>query len=168
MTDGPQRRLPADSDIDLHEPGQRAELRAHPWLVLSVISAGGSLGASARYLLGVAVPTPASGFPWTTLAINVGGCLLIGALMVLVTHVWVRRRLVRPFLGVGVLGGFTTFSTYIVEIQRLLDVGAAGRALAYLAGTLGAAIVATWVGLVVTRAVLRLALRRGAAFPVGR
>jgi CrcB protein len=144
-------RMPIDSDLDLRVPRQRYELRRAPWAVLGVISAGGLLGASARYELGVAFPAAPPGFPWTIFAINTVGCLLIGALMVVVTDVWAGRRLVRPFLGVGVLGGFTTFSTYIVDIRSLLDAGAAGLALAYLAGTVVAAMVATWVGLVAMR-----------------
>src|SRR5262249_41845566 len=104
-------------------------------------------GATARYGIGLLFPTAEGAFPWATFGINVFGCLLIGLLMVFVSEVWVGRRLVRPFLGVGVLGGFTTFSTYIVEIQRLVDVRAAGTAMLYLAGTVVAALVATWTGL---------------------
>ncbi|MGN9908914.1 fluoride efflux transporter CrcB [Phytohabitans sp. LJ34] len=132
-------------------PRQRAELRRAPWAVLSVISAGGALGASARYGLDRAFPAAPDGFPWAIFWVNVSGCLLIGVLMVLVVDVWTGRPLVRPFLGVGVLGGFTTFSTYAVDIQRLVDTGAAGTGLLYLAGTLLAALAATWVGLGVTR-----------------
>jgi CrcB protein len=148
--------LPADSDVDLHLPAQRVELRRAPWSVLGVISFGGALGATARYALGRAYPPDPTGFPWTTFAINVAGCLLLGVLMVLVTEVWTSRPLVRPFLGVGVLGGFTTFSTYIGESKRLVDAGAAGTALAYLAGTVVAAMAATWVGLSLARGALRL------------
>jgi len=148
--------LPADSDVDLHEPAQRTELRRAPRAVLGAISIGGTLGASARYGLGRAFPQDPTGFPWTTFTINVTGCLLLGALMVLVTEVWPRQRLVRPFVGVGVLGGFTTFSTYIGETVRLVDAGAAVTALEYLAGTVVAAMAATWVGLGAVRGALRL------------
>ena len=147
--------LPADSDVDLQVPRQRGELRRAPAAVLAAIAAGGALGSSARYGLGVAFPAGPAGVPWATFAVNVSGCLMIGALMVLVTQVWPARPLLRPFLGVGVLGGYTTFSTYIVEIKHLLDAGAAVTALAYLAGTLAAAVVATWLGLAVTRRLLR-------------
>jgi CrcB protein len=155
------RALPADSDVDLHVTGQRAELRRAPWAVLSAISAGGALGATARFGLGRAFPAAPGGFPWTTFLINVSGCLLIGVLMVLVSDVWTGRRLVRPFVGVGVLGGFTTFSTYVVDIQRLVDAGAAGTGLAYLAGTAVAAVAATYVGIVVARWAVRPRRRDG-------
>src|SRR5262245_59085177 len=123
MSDPGPQHLPADSDVDLHEPRQRAELR-HPASVLISISLGGALGAAARYGLGVAFPTAPGEFPWTIFMVNVVGCLLIGVLMVLVTEVFANRALLRPFLGVGVLGGFTTFSTYVEQIRQLLVDGA--------------------------------------------
>jgi CrcB protein len=156
-----ERQLPADSDVDLHNPRQRRELLGAPWRILGAISAGGALGALARYGLSTAFPAPPGGFPWATFTINVTGCALIGVLMVLVTDVWASHRYLRPFLGVGVLGGYTTFSTYILDIQRLVAAGAAPTALAYLAGTLLAALTATWLAVTATRAVLRARRRRG-------
>lgn len=126
--------------------GRRTRHRP-PWAVLGVVAAGGVLGALARYGIGLAVPHPPSGFPWATFAINVSGCLLIGVLMVLVTDVWPGHRLLRPFLGTGLLGGYTTFSTYVVDVQHLLAAGAARTALTYLVGTLLAALVAVQVGM---------------------
>src|SRR5204862_7063863 len=119
--------------------------------VLAVVAVGGGLGAVARYGAGQLWPTPPGGFPWATFAVNVLGCLLIGVLMVLITEVWSAHRLARPFLGVGVLGGFTTFSTYAVDIQQLVAAGAARAALAYLAGTLVAALAAGYAGIALTR-----------------
>lgn len=126
-----------------------------PWAVLGVVAAGGVLGALARYGIGLAVPHEPAGFPWATFAINVSGCLLIGVLMVLVTDVWPGHRLLRPFLGTGLLGGYTTFSTYVVDVQHLLGAGAARTALVYLVGTLLAALVAVQVGMAATRWVTR-------------
>lgn len=146
--------LPTDSDVDLHDPKQRAELHK-PWTVLAAISIGGSIGALARYGVTLAVPPRARSFPWATFGINVLGCLLIGVLMVLVTEVWPKQRLIRPFLGVGVLGGFTTFSTYVVDIQRLADQGASAIALAYLLGTVVAALVAVYTGIAVTERLVK-------------
>lgn len=158
--------LPIDSDIDLHVERQRTELFRTHGAVLAAISAGGAAGALARYGLGVAFPPGQTGFPWATFGINAAGSLLIGVLMVLVVEVWEAHRLIRPFLGVGVLGGFTTFSTYVVDVQRLVNAGAAGTALAYLAATLVAAILAAYVGLTVTRiALTRTAVTRPAGRP---
>ncbi|KAA0909358.1 fluoride efflux transporter FluC, partial [Streptomyces apricus] len=100
-------------------------------------------------------PGEGGGFPWTTFWVNVTGCFLIGVLMVLVTEVRTPHRLVRPFLGTGVLGGFTTFSTYAVDIERLLDAGRPRTAFAYLAATLLAALAVVWAAVALTRACAR-------------
>ncbi|MBQ0883168.1 MULTISPECIES: fluoride efflux transporter CrcB [Streptomyces] len=119
--------------------------------VLAVVAAGGALGAAARYGAALLWPTAAGGFPWTTLLVNAVGCAVIGVFMVVVTDVWAAHRLVRPFFGTGVLGGFTTFSTYAVDIQHLLRSGEAGTGLAYLAVTVVAALAAVWCSASLTR-----------------
>jgi CrcB protein len=144
--------LPRDPDVDLHDIRQRREL--HPD-VLIAIAVGGAIGAGSRYGIGLAFPAGRMGFPWATFGVNVSGCFLIGVLMVLVSEVWTGQRLVRPFFGVGILGGYTTFSTYVVDIQRLVNTGAAGIALLYLGGTLLAAVTATTAGIELTRRVVR-------------
>ncbi|WP_436838003.1 FluC/FEX family fluoride channel [Micromonospora rifamycinica] len=134
-----------DPDVDLRVPADRGELTAHPAAVLGAIAAGGVLGALARAGVQTALPHTPTGFPWSTFTVNVTGCLLIGALM----GVLGRRRvgpLVRPFLAVGVLGGFTTFSAYVVDVHRALAAGAAGTALGYLAATLVGGLLAVAAG----------------------
>jgi CrcB protein len=153
-------QLPGDPDVDLHVAPQRFELRRAPWAVLGMISVGGALGALTRYGLAVAWPHRPDQFPWATFVTNVSGCLLIGVLMVLITEVWSAHRLLRPFLGVGVLGGFTTFSTYTVDIQQLVAAGAARTGLVYLAGTLAAALAAVYAGITLTRLATRTHPRR--------
>jgi CrcB protein len=113
------------------------------------------LGAEARYGVSLLLPHPPDAFPWSTLLVNAVGCLLIGVLMVVINELTTPHRLARPFLGVGVLGGFTTFSTYAVDVQRLLLAGHPGTALAYLAGTVAAALVAVSLGATATRITLR-------------
>ena len=121
--------------------------------VLVVITVGGMLGAVTRHAVSLAVPTARGGLPWSTLIVNVTGCMLIGVLMVLILEARQAHPLVRPFIGVGVLGGYTTFSTYAVDAQVLIAEGRPGLALAYLAGTAAAALVAVQLGVVLTRAV---------------
>ena len=128
--------------------------RPVPWAVLGAISLGGMLGTLARYGLAVAFPDAPRGFPWATFAVNISGCLLIGVLMVLVADVWAGRRIVRPLLGTGLLGGYTTFSTYAVEVDRLARDGAVGVATVYLLGTVGLALAAVYAGSAGTRAML--------------
>ena len=148
----PLPKGPVDPDVDLRIDGRAG--RAHDPLVLGAIAAGGAIGASARYLIGLGWPTPAGGFPISTLIINVVGCGLIGILMVVVTDVLTRQRLLRPFLGTGVLGGFTTFSTYAVDIQRLVMAGHAANALLYLTVTVAGALLAVWATVSATRALI--------------
>jgi CrcB protein len=136
-----------DPDVDVHVPRQRAELRRAPWAVLGAISAGGVAGSLARY----GISEAASGSVWATLAINVAGCLLIGVLMVVITELRDAHPLTRPFLGVGVLGGFTTFSAYVVDIQRLVEGGDPRTALIYLAATPLCALIAVYAGVRSTR-----------------
>ncbi|WP_431952905.1 fluoride efflux transporter CrcB [Nocardia lijiangensis] len=131
--------------------GPQARTPAVEPTVLLVISLGGGLGAVLRYVVGLGWPTPPGQVPWSTLAINVSGCFAIGILMVLITEVWVAHRLLRPFLGIGLLGGFTTFSTYALEIRRLLESGATTEALGYLGGTVAASLGAVWLGMGVAR-----------------
>ncbi|WP_007024056.1 fluoride efflux transporter FluC [Saccharomonospora iraqiensis] len=129
--------------------------------VLLVIAAGGALGSLARYGLTLALPYPTGGFAGATLTANVVGCLLIGVLTELLTRRAGAPRLVRPFLGIGVLGGFTTLSTYVLDT---LDTAAAGRpvlAVVYAAGSLAASLAAVVAGTLVTRAALRPRPRRG-------
>jgi fluoride exporter len=142
---------PIDPDVDLRIEPQRRELVRSHGAVLAVIAVGGGLGSIARYGLSELLPTPAGTFPWATFITNVSGCFLIGVLMVLITDVWSAHRLVRPFLGVGVLGGYTTFSTYAVETRGLLQPGTVALAFTYLAGTLICAMLAVLFGVWLTR-----------------
>ncbi|MFF4898093.1 fluoride efflux transporter CrcB [Streptomyces sp. NPDC001068] len=123
--------------------------------VLAVVAVGGAAGACARYAAALLWPTGSAAFPWTTLCVNALGCLIIGVFMVMVTELWSAHPLLRPFFGTGVLGGFTTFSTYCADIERLVREGMAGAALAYLALTVAAAMVAVTIGARVGRRAVR-------------
>ncbi|MFI6243160.1 fluoride efflux transporter CrcB [Micromonospora sp. NPDC050795] len=153
-------QLPTNPDVDLRVARQRAELRRGTASLLATIAAGGVIGAVVRYALSVAWPHAPGEFPWSTFVTNVTGCLLIGVLMVLITEAWAAPRLVRPFLGVGVLGGYTTFSTYAVDIQQAVAAGHPRTALVYLAGTLTAALAAVYTGIILTRLATRQHPRR--------
>ncbi|MEH1165049.1 CrcB family protein [Micromonospora sp. CPCC 205539] len=135
-----------DPDVDLRVPGDRRELTTRPATVLAAIAVGGVLGALARAGLQQAVPHGPTGFPWATFGINLTGCLLIGVLMAVLGHLGGGHPLVRPFLGVGVLGGFTTFSSYAVDVQQAVVAGAPATALAYLAATVLGALIAVALG----------------------
>ncbi|MGW4732397.1 fluoride efflux transporter CrcB [Streptomyces shenzhenensis] len=125
--------------------------------MLTVIAVGGAIGACARYAAALLWPTGTADFPWTTLGVNAVGCLVIGVFLVAITEGWTAHPLLRPFFGTGVLGGFTTFSTYCADIERLVRAERVGLALAYLLATVVLALVAVRIGAVAAR---RLALTR--------
>jgi CrcB protein len=115
---------------------------------LLAVALGGALGSVTRYGLGLAWPEPpGTGFPWTTFTINVTGSLAIGVLVAVLGAT--PHPLLRPLLGTGVLGGFTTFSTYAEQVRALVAAGRVGIAAAYVLGTVAAAIGAASVGLLV-------------------
>lgn len=130
-----------DAPVSSRRPGD--------WDVLLAIALGGVVGAEARYGLTRAVPPPEAAWPWATLLANVAGSALIGLLMS-----WVdatrAHRLARPLLGVGVLGGFTTFSTFGLDAYRLVQAHRPALALAYVGvsvlACLGAVAVADATG----------------------
>jgi CrcB protein len=140
-----------DPDVDLHVRSQRRELVRTHGAVLLVIALGGGIGSVGRYGVSQLLPTMPGGFPWGTFGTNVSGCFLIGVLMVLISDVWSAHRLLRPFVGVGVLGGFTTFSTYAVEVRGLLAPGSATTAFAYLVATPVCALLAVVGAVALTR-----------------
>lgn len=129
---------------------------------LMAIAVGGGIGSVARYLLSVAFPA-GHGFPWTVFAVNVSGCFCLGLLMVYLLDVWPPRRYLRPFLAIGLLGGYTTFSTYAGGVMTLLTGGAPALADAYALTSILAALVAVWFGLKAGRAAAGLPARTAAA-----
>jgi fluoride exporter len=144
-----------DPDVDLHDPAQRRELTDYGWRVLAVIALGGVIGAELRYGTGLLFPPGRRSFPWATLLVNVVGGFGIGALMAVLGRARRPHPLIRPLLGVGVLGGFTTFSTYSTDTYRLIDAGRPALALGYAALTLVAALAATLAGHAVVSALPR-------------
>ncbi|MEW9531635.1 CrcB family protein [Microbispora sp. NPDC049125] len=136
--------------------GRAAARPARRYGVLCAVALGGGLGSVARYLVGVAIPSSPGRLPWGTFVINVSGSLALGLLMVLVLEVWPPRRYVRPFLGVGFLGGYTTFSTVTAELLGLPPAGA----VAYALGSLAAGLAAVWAGMTLARLAASAARRR--------
>lgn len=118
----------------------------HHWDVLGVIAFGGALGTLARYGLGLTIPFRTDGFPWSTLVVNVSGCLAIGAFMAAITEMFTAHRLLRPFLGIGVLGGYTTFSSYVIDTIRLAHAGHYRAAVGYSMATLFGSLIAVLAG----------------------
>lgn len=128
-------------------------LYAYLWVML-----GSALGGGARLYVSTLVARGAgTSFPWGTLAVNVAGCLLVGALGALfepASPLHVRQDL-RVFLVVGVLGGFTTFSAFSLEALLLVQRGQASAAIGYVALSLAGCLLAAWLSYAVVSAGLR-------------
>lgn len=129
-------------------------LRAVSVPALIAVAAGGAIGAVGRYGLNVAFPFEPGEFDVATLIANTVGGLLIGILMITVTEVAPGLSGIRPFVGVGILGGFTTFSTYIIDIGQAANAGATALAVVFAFTTMAAALLAAAVGMYATRRLL--------------
>jgi CrcB protein len=153
--------IPIDPDLDPSDPAEptvhphqrrprRPSGRAQPD-VLAVVALGGMLGASARYGIARWLPTPHDGFPWATFWTNLSGSFLLGLLLVVLLERFPPTRLVRPFLATGVIGAFTTMSTYEVETALLIKDGQAGTGLLYGLGSLVAGLLLAYAGILAGR-----------------
>ena len=116
--------------------------------ILLSVALGGAVGASARYLfaslLGVWV---GGGFPWHTLAVNIHGSFALGVFIELSALVWSPSAELRAFVAVGVLGGFTTFSAFSMDLVLLAERGRMESAALYAAASVGFAIAGLFAGL---------------------
>jgi fluoride exporter len=144
------RRRPTGTGAGEPEPGPEATPRRAPprpaLEVLAVVAVGGALGTLGRYELALTVPTRAGAVPWSVLLVNVVGAFALGVFATLALERWRPTRLLRPFLGVGLCGGLTTFSTWMVDVARLADTGRVATAGVDVALTLGAGFIALLAG----------------------
>lgn len=116
------------------------------------IAGGGAIGALLRHALNNAVSGPAgSAFPWGILLCNVLGSFVMGLLIALFAGVWEPPQEIKTFLTVGLLGGFTTFSSYSMDTVLLFERGAYGAAAFYAAGSVVLAVAALAGGMVLVR-----------------
>ncbi|MFC0863989.1 fluoride efflux transporter CrcB [Sphaerimonospora cavernae] len=166
--------LPIDPDVDVRDERAHPERdafrppasrfprgRRRTWDILAMIAAGGGLGSLARYLAGQAIPVQPGAFPWASFLVNAIGCFALGALMVFVLDVWPPSRYARPFLGVGFIGGFTTFSTFTAEIVDLVSRAAWTPVAMYTSASLIVGLAAVWAGIVLARTIAGLPVRQG-------
>lgn len=125
-----------------------------PLRLIAVVAVGGMAGALARHVVEILMPWQAPGWPWAIFIVNVVGCFAIGIATGILADARARGALVpqwwRPLVVTGFLGGFTTFSTYILEVVILIESGASAAlvvALTYLMGSVLAGITFVWLGL---------------------
>jgi CrcB protein len=137
------------SPFDQSRPPRWPRLRADVMLVIFV---GGCLGGWARYGITSAWPTRTGRFPWATLSVNVAGAFILTIVIVAAADI-VSSRYLRPLLGTGFCGAFTTFSSIVVTSDLLFAHHHPGTAVAYLAASIVAGLAAASLGLVLGRAV---------------
>jgi CrcB protein len=119
---------------------------------LLLVMLGGALGAGARHLAGVAGPRwLGPGFPWATLFVNLLGSLLIGLLAGWLVRAGGSEQ-ARLFLAVGVLGGFTTFSAFSLELGLMVQRGELATAVAYVLASVVGGVLLLFAGLWIMRA----------------
>ena len=109
------------------------------------------LGALARWAVGGGLPHSPGTWPWATFLVNVTGCLFIGVLLAVLLARFPRSPWLRPFLAVGVLGGYTTYSTFAVEAVRLAEGGRPGLAAGYVLASVIGGVAAVVAGLLAGR-----------------
>lgn len=121
-----------------------------------VIAAGGAIGAVARHFVGgrVMVALGLPGFPWGTLTVNVVGALLMGAIVELAALRLSLSDPMRAFLTVGLLGGFTTFSAFSLEVALLMQKNLHLQAFLYVLASVLLTVAAVFAGLYLVRLVL--------------
>jgi fluoride exporter len=156
--------LPIDPDLAPSDPGEpvvaghrrlgRPRYRRVQPDVLAVIALGGMAGATARFKLAEALPTSAGHFPWATFWTNLSGSFLLGFLLVVLLERFRPTRYLRPFLATGILGAYTTMSTYLVETTLLVKDGHAVTGAVYGVGSLVAGISLAYAGMAAARLTL--------------
>ncbi|HVL04687.1 MAG TPA: fluoride efflux transporter CrcB [Acidimicrobiales bacterium] len=115
--------------------------------VLGAIALGGALGTAARYGVAQLFPTRPGSFPWSTLWTNLSGSFALGVVVAIVLQRFPPSRYVRPFVAVGFLGAYTTYSTFVAETVVLVRDGEALVAVIYAALSLIAGLLLAWAGI---------------------
>jgi CrcB protein len=123
--------------------------------VLAVIAVGGMLGATARYELTRALPARAGHFPWATFWTNCSGSFALGFIGVLLAQRFAQRRRLRLFIATGIIGAYTTMSTFAVETVVLLKDGHSAVALAYVTASVVAGVCLAYASFGAARLLLR-------------
>lgn len=123
------------------------------WGILIAVALGGAIGSLARYLIAGAIQSAAwPGFPWGIFVVNISGGLAMGLIVELSALKLSLSPELRSFLTVGVLGGYTTFSTFSLDSALLIERGAYASAAAYMAGSAILSVLALFAGLWIVRA----------------
>lgn len=166
---GNDPRLPLDPDVDTTEDrrhrsgtGAATGVFARPrrsrwprihWLTVLAVAGGGFFGGLVRYAVGLALPAPHGGFPWSIFLVNTAGAFLLALLLVLVLEVLPPTTYLRPVLGTGFCGALTTFSSVATGVDQLVARGHAATAVGYVVASLLAGLAAASFGIVLGRSI---------------
>jgi fluoride exporter len=142
-----ERRRAEQASVD---PELLARSQRHP-AILAAIAVGGVAGTAARYGMSRLIHVTPGSFPWATFTINITGSFVLGVLLTLIIERWPPSQYVRPFVTIGFLGAYTTFSTYMVETDVLVKDHHADIAVAYVVASLVVGLIAVYAGIVVAR-----------------
>jgi fluoride exporter len=155
--------LPVDPDLEVDEDADRAPRAPHlRWSAIGLVAAGGALGTFLRYALTLVVPSW-NGIPLAILLINVTGAFLLGLLLEALVRGGPdrgRRQAIRLFAGTGILGGYTTYSTFAVDTDGLLVAAQFGAGALYGLATVLIGAAASVAGIVLGAALHRAHDRR--------
>jgi len=123
------------------------------WYSILLVALGSACGGVARFLMQYAFASWVGvSFPWGTLCVNALGCFAIG-----LTYGLTEKSLARHFIGVGILGGFTTFSSFSFETMALMQDDHPGAALGYVGLSMGSCLALVWLGWLAAQALRRAA-----------
>lgn len=121
------------------------------------VALGGAIGASLRYGAGIWLFKPSGLFPWATWIVNILGCFAAGVFFAFSQKYPVLQQEARLFLMVGILGGFTTFSSFGLESFQLLKQGQMSLAFIYMASSVIVGVIALIIGFYLTHSLLQQA-----------
>ena len=147
-------RLPVDPDIDVDSHGALPRLRRAPAMLL--VAAGGVAGSLARAGVTDAIPVAAHGWPTATLLVNTTGSFVLALLLAMLHERWPTAAWPRPLFGTGFCGGFTTFSTFAVEVTVRAGNGSPLLATAYVVLSVLLSLLAALAGVACARTAARL------------
>lgn len=136
------------------ESARRPRRSLFRWDVLVTVFIGGCLGGWARHAITTTWPTESGRFPWATFYVNTAGAFVLAVVIVVAVEL-ASSRYLRPLVGTGFCGAFTTFSSIVVTVDELLAHHHARAAIAYLVASIAAGLAAASIGLIITRAVVR-------------
>ena len=135
---------------------KRFRARRSQSVIVFALGCGGVVGALARYAVLLALPIAQGQFPWNTFIINVTGSAVLGFLLILLIEQFPRGRLVRPVIGTGVIGAYTTFSTFEIEALLLFRGHHLLTGVSYVIASLLSGLLAVWIGMRGARIAIRV------------